>query len=121
MIIELLVKWAACAAALMVGASMMKTVKVQSWGAAFAGALVFGIGNALLGWLLTWIIAVLTLPVTILTLGLFLLVIGTLVNMVLLKIADAATGDAIEIESAGGLFGLAVLVSLASWLVNVVL
>jgi len=119
--IVLLVKWAACAAALMVGASMMKTVRVKSWGAAFAGAAVFGIANALLGWLLTWIITILTLPVTVLTLGLFLLVIGTLVNMVLLKLADAATGDAVEIQSVGGLFGLALLVSLASWLVGVVM
>lgn len=118
---ELLVHWAACAAALMIGASMMKTVKVRSWGAAFAGAAIFGIANVLLGWLLTWIIGILTLPLTVLTLGLFLLVIGTLVNMVLLKIADAATGDAVEIESIGGLFGLALLVSLASWLVDVVM
>lgn len=119
--IELLVKWAACAGALMLGASMMKTVKVRSWGAAFAGAAVFGIANALLGWLITWVITVLTLPLTILTLGLFLVLIGTLVNMVLLKIADGVTGDAIEIEGVGALFGLAVLVSLASWLVSVLM
>lgn len=119
--IELLVKWAACAAALMLGASMMKNVKVRSWGAAFGGAAVFGIANALLGWLLVWVITVLTLPLTVLTLGLFLLLIGTLVNMALLKIADAVTGDAVEIEGIGALFGLAVLVSLASFLVDVVM
>lgn len=112
---DLLIKWVAYAGVLMAAASMMKSVHVRSWGAAFGGAAVFGVANVLLGWLLGFLIKVFALPITIITLGLFLLVVPVLVNMVLLKIADNASGDDVQIESTGGLFGLATVVSVTGF------
>lgn len=109
--IALLIKWAVYAAALMLGARVIDTVKIRDWGSAFGGAAAFGVANVLLGWLLTFLITLFGLPVTILTLGLFLFLIPLIVNMALLKIADAMTGDAFVVESMGGLFGLALFMS----------
>ena len=60
------------AALLLVVASLVQGVKVDSWGAALIGALVLGLVNGFVKPLMV----LLTLPFTILTFGLFLLVIN---------------------------------------------
>ena len=59
---------------LLVVASLVRGVQVDNWGAAIIGAFVLGLVNALLKPILVF----LTLPVTLLTFGLFLLVINAL-------------------------------------------
>lgn len=115
MIVDLLVTWVVYAAALMVGAKALTSVRVNDWGAAFGAAAAFGVINALLGWLIVWVVTVLSLPAIILTLGLFALLIHLIVNMILLKLADAVTGKAFDVDDLGGLFGLALIMSLAGW------
>jgi len=116
--IALLVKWAVYAGALMLGARMLGSVKLNGWGAAFGGAAAFGVANVLLGWLLTFLIKFFGLPLTILTLGLFLFLVPLLVNMVLLKVADAMAGDDFEVNSVGGLFGLSLFMSGAGFVAH---
>ncbi|MDZ7890766.1 MAG: phage holin family protein [Rhodoferax sp.] len=69
---KLILKWALCAAALLAVAHFYSGVQVQSFGSALIAALVVGLFNALL----RPILVVLTLPVTLITLGLFLFVIN---------------------------------------------
>lgn len=69
---KLIFKWLLCAAALLAVAHFYSGVQVQSFGSALIAALVLGLFNALL----RPILVVLTLPVTLLTLGLFLFVIN---------------------------------------------
>jgi putative membrane protein len=71
---KLLAKWLLSAAALLVVAHLYNGVVVQSFSAALVAALVIGFLNILL----RPILVVLTLPVTVLTLGLFLFVINAL-------------------------------------------
>jgi putative membrane protein len=71
---KLLLKWLLSAAALLAVAHLYSGVVVQSFSAALIAALVIGLLNALL----RPILVVLTLPVTVLTLGLFLFVINAL-------------------------------------------
>jgi putative membrane protein len=71
---KLLVRWMLLAAALVFVAHVLGGVTVDSFGAALKAALVLGLLNALVRPLLV----VLTLPVTVLTLGLFLFVINAL-------------------------------------------
>ncbi len=71
---KLIVKWLLCAAALLAVAHLYSGVQVQSFGAALIAAVVIGLLNTLLRPLLI----LLTLPVTVLTLGLFLFVINAL-------------------------------------------
>lgn len=83
---------------------MIDGIEVRDGKAAFFGALMLGIANAFIRPLLI----LLTLPVTILTLGLFLLV----VNAFMLMLA-AAFVDGFEVEGFGsamwGSLGLAVM------------
>ena len=71
---KMLVRWLLLAAALLLVANLYPGVSVQSFGSAMIAALVLGLFNAVLRPLLV----VLTLPVTLLTLGLFLFVINAL-------------------------------------------
>ena len=68
----MLLRWALLAAALLLVANVYSGVTVAGFGAALLAALVLGLLNALVRPLLV----VLTLPVTMLTLGLFLFVIN---------------------------------------------
>jgi putative membrane protein len=71
---KLIVRWLLLAAALLLVANLYSGVTVASFGAAMIAALVLGLLNTLLRPLLV----LLTLPVTLLTLGLFLFVINAL-------------------------------------------
>ena len=71
---KLIVRWLLLAAALLLVAQLYPGVSVASFGAALVAALVLGLFNTLVRPLLV----LLTLPVTVLTLGLFLFVINAL-------------------------------------------
>lgn len=71
---KLIVRWLLLAAALLLVAHLYPGVTVASYGAAMIASLVLGLLNTLVRPLLV----LLTLPVTVLTLGLFLFVINAL-------------------------------------------
>ncbi len=71
---KLIVRWLLLAAALLLVAYLYPGVAVTSFGAAMVAALVLGLLNTVVRPLLV----LLTLPVTVLTLGLFLFVINAL-------------------------------------------
>ena len=72
--ISLIARWIVNAAALLLVAYLYPGVTVEGFGAALVAALVLGLVNAVIRPLLV----VLTLPVTLLTLGLFIFVINAL-------------------------------------------
>jgi len=63
------------AALLLLVANLVRGVQVQGWGSALVGAIVLGFVNAIIRPLMV----LLTLPFTILTFGLFLLVVNAMV------------------------------------------
>jgi len=71
---KLIIRWLLLSAALLLVAQLYSGVQVASFGAAMIAALVLGLLNTLVRPLLV----LLTLPVTLLTLGLFLFVINAL-------------------------------------------
>ena len=71
---KLILKWLLSATALLAVAYLYEGVEVRSFGAALTAAFVIGVLNMLLRPLLV----LLTLPVTVLTLGLFVFVINAL-------------------------------------------
>ncbi|MCU0763179.1 MAG: phage holin family protein [Hydrogenophaga sp.] len=71
---RLIVKWLLAACALLLVAYIYPGVQLQGFGAALIAAAVIGLFNVLL----RPVLVVLTLPVTIVTLGLFLFVINAL-------------------------------------------
>jgi putative membrane protein len=73
--VKLIVKWVLSASALLFVAYVYSGVQVTGFGTAMAAALVIGLLNIVV----RPVLVVLTLPVTILTLGLFLFVINAIV------------------------------------------
>ena len=104
--IRLLIVWLINALALMAVAYLMPSIQVSSFGAALVAALVLGLVNAVIRPLLV----LLTLPVTILTLGLFIFVLN---GLLFWMVGSWLQG----FEVAGfwpGVFG-AIVFSLISW------
>jgi putative membrane protein len=62
------------AALLLIVANLVEGVQVEGWGAAFLGAIILGLVNAFV----RPVMVILTLPITMLTFGLFLLVVNAL-------------------------------------------
>jgi len=82
---------------------LLHGVHVNGWGPAFVGAFILAVANTIL----KPILFVLTLPFTILTLGLFLLVL----NALMLSFTDWVVGG-IKIDGFGTTFLAALLLSL---------
>jgi len=81
---KILLKWVLSAAALLFVAYVYSGVEVRSFGAAMIAALVIGLFNAVL----RPVLVVLTLPVTIVTVGLFLFVINALMFWAAASVLD---------------------------------
>ena len=81
----LLIKWLLTSLALLATAYIVPGFKVKGFRTALVAALVIGLLNITIG----WILGLLTLPLTILTLGLFFFVL----NAFLLKIAAGLVDD----------------------------
>ena len=107
MVLRLAVAWAVNAAALWVADVLFTGVRIDGWKAYLIGAAVLGIANGII----KPIVALLTLPLIILTLGLFLLVI----NIAMLALAEWIAPD-FSITGFWTYVGTIVII----WLVNVV-
>jgi putative membrane protein len=107
MVLRLIIVWLINALALIAVAYLMPSISVSSFGAALVAALVLGLVNAVV----RPVLVLLTLPVTVLTLGLFIFVINGLLFWMV--------GTWLEGFDVGGfwsgVFG-SVLFSLVSWL-----
>ena len=82
--VKLLVQWLLSAVALLVVSNLVPGFYVRGLGPALVAALVIGLLNATVGFLLK----VITFPISILTLGLFLLVINGLMIMLASKLVS---------------------------------
>ena len=107
--LRILVVWLFNAAALAAVAYLMPSVSVESAGAALAAALVLGLVNALV----RPVLVLLTLPVTIVTLGLFIFVIN---GLLFWAVGSFVSG----FHVAGFWAGVvgAIIFSLISWLLS---
>ena len=87
---RLLFKWLLSAAALLCVAYVYSGVEVRSFGAALGAAFVIGLFNVVL----RPVLVILTLPVTVVTLGLFLFVI----NALMFWAAASVLGDGFQVH-----------------------
>ena len=109
---RLLIRWFINATTLLVIAKYVPGVEVGGWYAAFMVALVLGLVNALIRPL----IILLTLPVTILTLGLFTFVI----NATLFWFVSTFMGN-FSVTGFWPAFWGALCLSIVSWVVSLIL
>ena len=101
-------KFAALSALFMAAAAISPAVKVKGWGAATGAALVFGVANVI-AWVALF--PFLFVPNT-LTFGLFGFLVSFPLNAVLLRLADNALGEDMEVNSLPALASLSGVISL---------
>ena len=82
--VKMIVKWLLYAAALVLVANLVSGITVSSFGSALLAAVVIGLLNLLV----RPVLVVLTLPVTIVTLGLFLFIINALMFWAAASVLD---------------------------------
>jgi putative membrane protein len=108
-LIRLLLAWGINAAALWVADALLSGVRIQGWWAYIIGAAVLGIANTVIKPILTLI----TLPLIIVTLGLFLLVI----NIAMVALAEWIAPN-FSIDGFWAYVGTVVIVWLVNWVGN---
>ncbi|MFS8854906.1 phage holin family protein [Synechococcus sp. H55.7] len=106
----LLATWLMSALSVMILAWLLPGIHVSGFGGALVAALAIGLVNGLVRPFLRLI----TLPITVLTLGLFWLIL----NGICLAIADKLAGDAFNIDNFGWAFLGAIVLSVVSGLVQ---
>jgi putative membrane protein len=112
LILRLVVVWLINSVALLTVAYVMPSITVASFGAAFVAAIVLGLVNAVI----RPILILLTLPATLLTLGLFIFVINGLLFWLV--------GTYLKGFEVGGFWagmGGAIIYSIVSWALSAVL
>lgn len=110
--IVLIAHWFISAAILLVVAKIVPGIEIEGWGSALIGALLLGLVNAFI----RPVIVFFTLPISFLTLGLFLLIINALM---LALVAGLVSG--IRISGFGSAFLGSLLLSVLNLLVGAVL
>jgi putative membrane protein len=111
-LIRLGIAWAINAAALWVADALWDGVTINGWAAFLIGAAVLGIANALI----KPIVAILTLPLIIVTLGLFYL----LINIAMVALAEWIAPD-FSIDGFWSYVGTVIVVWAVNWVADVVL
>ena len=109
--LTLLARWIVNAGALMLVAYVYPGVSVNDWGAAFGAALVLGLVNAVIRPLLV----ILTFPVTLLTLGLFLFVLNALLFWLVAEVVRGFTVTGFVAALVGSIL-YSVITLITSWL-----
>lgn len=106
-----LVRWAVLTVAVWVAAGLVDGIHLDGWGSTILVALILGLLNAVLRPILFWV----TLPVTVLTLGLFLLVLNTAMLGLTAWIAGKFDGINFSIDGFWDAFWGALIITLVSW------
>lgn len=111
-IMRILVVWLINTVALLALPYLMTSIRISGFWTALIAALVLGLVNALI----RPIFVLLTLPVTVLTLGIFILVINGLLFWLVSKMVDG-----FYVSSFGAAIGGALLYSIISWALSTLL
>lgn len=109
---RLIITWLINTVALFALPYLMSSIRISSFGTALIAALVLGLINALI----RPILVLLTLPVTVLTLGLFILVINGLLFWMVSRLVQG-----FQVDSFWAAMGGAILYSVISWALSTLL
>ena len=90
-------------------------IVVDGFGTAVWAAFVYGVLFVLIGWLVALVVGVLSIVPGVLTLGLFFLLVPTIVATILLKLTAGLVG-AFEIRTWTSAFLLSIVLAVVNWL-----
>lgn len=113
---RLLVRFIINALALVVADALVAGIRIEGWQAYTVLAIVLGLVNAVA----KPVLEILTCPLIILTLGLFLLVLNAVMLGLAAWIAGALGAD-VHIDGFGAAFVGAIIISIVSWLLSIAL
>lgn len=105
----ILVRWLIITLAILIVPHLVSGVRVEGFGTALLAAAIIGVLNALV----RPVLIILTLPLTIVTLGVFILII----NALLFQLAGAMVSG-LQIDSFWSAFFGSLVVTLVSWVVS---
>lgn len=108
--VGLLISWVVTAISLLIVAKLPLGVEVDTFGKAFTAAVIFGILNAIVKPILFW----LTIPFTIITLGLFLFILNGIIFGIAAALVD---GFRLRYGILSAIFG-AIFLSLTNSVLN---
>ena len=108
-VLGILLRWLITTLAVLTVPYLLSGVKVPSVGTALLTALVLGVLNALV----RPVLILLTLPLTVVTLGFFILIINALLFML-----AGAVVPGLHVESFWSAFFASIIVSAVSWIMN---
>ncbi len=106
---DIVLRWFVTTLAILIVPALVSGVRVESFMSALAMAAVLGVINAIV----RPVLIVLTFPLTVLSLGFFLLVINAVTFMMAGGIVSG-----MKVDSFGAAFFAALIVTLVSWIVN---
>jgi len=109
---RLIITWLINTVALFALPYLMSSIHIRSFGTALVAALILGLVNTLI----RPILVVLTLPVTVLTLGLFILVINGVLFWLVSRLVEG-----FQVDTLWAAIGGAILYSVISWALSTLL
>jgi uncharacterized membrane protein YvlD (DUF360 family) len=113
-IVAFLVRWAILTLAVWIAAAIVPGIVLDGWKSAIVVGLILGFLNAIL----KPILFIISLPITVLTLGLFLLIINTGLLALTAWIAGQIDGISFDIDGFWDAFLGALIISLVSWILG---
>lgn len=113
-VVAFVIRWLILSAAVWIAAALLSGIHLEGWESTLLVGLILGLLNALVRPALFWI----SLPLTVLTMGLFLLVLNTAMLGLTAWIAGKFDDILFAIDGFWDAFLGAVIVSVVSWLIG---
>lgn len=115
-LVAFVIRWLITAAAVWVAAAIVGGIELEGWRSTLLVALILGLLNAVLKPLLFWV----SLPITVLTLGVFYLVLNAAMLGLTAWIAGKFESIHFAVDGFWSAFWGAVIISVVSWLIGLV-
>lgn len=117
-IMNFIIRWIVTAIAVAAAAWIVPGIDIISADASWVGIALFALILSLVNMSIKPILQVLSLPVTVLTLGIFYLIVNTLLLYIAAWLANGLFGAGFYIASFGSAFVASIVISIVSALVN---
>lgn len=113
-----IIRWIVTAIAVGAAVWIVPDIEIVSTGESWVGIVLFALILSLINMSVKPILQVLSLPVTVLTLGIFYIVVNTLLLYIAAWLANGLFGAGFYIASFGSAFVASIVISIVSALVN---
>ena len=114
---RMLIKWLLVTVVIAVSPKLSSDIHVDDFGSALWAAFVYGVLFVLIGWLIRFLVTLISIVPGILTLGLFFVLVPLISNAILLKLTARMLGS-FDVTSWTAAFGLSLALIVVGLLVD---